>query len=174
MHNEKITKLEQQFFYLAQNKSKDQQAPAHKAKIRNISLQKVFQHSSCSNSGHGSGSEASACFSSNSAMSNKSTPKKVQRPSKHWQSHKASHKRGEKKDERHHHIVQGNKYSNWWGFQSNSEQLLSFSFFNMFLKLVQIFSAWFMSKKRCNLCIRPSYTHPFIIKSDFGSPHNFF
>ena len=97
MHNEKITKLEQQFFYLAQNKSKDQQAPAHKAKIRNISLQKVFQHSSCSNSGHGSGSEASACFSSNSAMSNKSTPKKVQRPSKHRQSHKASHKRGKKK-----------------------------------------------------------------------------
>ena len=34
MHNEKITKLEQQFFYLAQNKSKDQQAPAHKAKQR--------------------------------------------------------------------------------------------------------------------------------------------
>ena len=34
MHNEKITKLEQHFFYLAQNKSKDQQAPAHKAKQR--------------------------------------------------------------------------------------------------------------------------------------------
>ena len=34
MHNEKKTKLEQQFFYLAQNKSKDQQAPAHKAKQR--------------------------------------------------------------------------------------------------------------------------------------------
>ena len=98
MHNEKITKLEQQFFYLAQNKSKDQQAPAHKAKQKfAIFLFKKFQHSSCSNSGHGSGSEASACFSSNSAMSNKSTPKKVQRPSKHRQSHKASHKRGKKK-----------------------------------------------------------------------------
>ena len=34
MHNEKITKLEQHFFYLAQKKSKYQQAPAHKAKQR--------------------------------------------------------------------------------------------------------------------------------------------
>ena len=34
MHKEKVTKLEQQIFYLAQKKSKDQQAPTHTAKQR--------------------------------------------------------------------------------------------------------------------------------------------
>ena len=43
MHKEKVTKLEQQIFYLAQKKSKDQQAPTHKAKQRfAIFLFKMF------------------------------------------------------------------------------------------------------------------------------------
>ena len=98
MHKEKVTKLEQQIFIIPRKNLKISKLQLTKqSKDLQYFSSKCFQHSSCSNSGHGSGSEASACFSSNSAMSNKSTPKKVQRPSKHRQSHKASHKRGKKK-----------------------------------------------------------------------------
>ena len=90
LRDEKITKLELQIFDLAQTKCKDQPATAHKAKFRKMSHQKVSQHSSCSDSD--SDSESSACFSSSSssAMSDESTPKKIQRPSKHRQSRPAT------------------------------------------------------------------------------------
>ena len=114
MHKEKVTKLEQQIFYLAQKKSKDQQAPTHTAKQRfaiflfkkffNIRLAQILAMALVLKPLHVS-VQTQLCLT-------KALPRRFRGLASTDNLIKPATKGGKKKDERHHHIVQGNKYSN--------------------------------------------------------------